>query len=273
MEKNEVPRNYQKELVSAIRRLGQIHSISRVFEDFLAISAVSVSNAVNFRDDREQEYLSIVKRYSKEELNVFTQMFADLVLALDEHANRPCDVLGPVFHELELHDQYKGQFFTPQHVSDMMAQIAIGEDKPEVSKYGYFTVSDCACGSGVMLLSVARATEENKHSFQKEMLAFGTDIDLKCVHMTYLQLSLYGIPAVVVHGNSITMEEWSQWYTPIYLLEGWATKEHFRFFQENSEKTTETDILETSAPHVDLYQYGEQKSGQFSLFQEEELER
>ena len=40
--------------------------------------------------------------------------------------------------------------------------------------------------------------------------------------MCYLQLALYGIPAVVVHGNSLTLEEWSRWYTPVYILEGWG---------------------------------------------------
>lgn len=57
------------------------------------------------------------------------------------------------------------------------------------------------------------------------MVAYCCDIDIKCVYMAYIQLSLYGIPAVVVHGNSLTVEEWSKWYTPIYLLDGWPLRE------------------------------------------------
>lgn len=49
-----------------------------------------------------------------------------------------------------------------------------------------------------------------------------TDIDLKCVYMCYLQLSLYGIPAVVIHGNTLTLEEWSRWFTPVYIAHGWV---------------------------------------------------
>ena len=37
---------------------------------------------------------------------------------------------------------------------------------------------------------------------------------LKLRLMAYIQLSLYGIPAVVIHGNTLTMETWSHWYTP-----------------------------------------------------------
>jgi len=44
---------------------------------------------------------------------------------------------------------------------------------------------------------------------------------LKCAHMTYLQLALYGVPAVVIHGNTLTCEEFSRWYTPVYLMNGW----------------------------------------------------
>lgn len=29
-----------------------------------------------------------------------------------------------------------------------------------------------------------------------------------------IQLALYGIPAVIIHGNSLTVEEWSHWFTP-----------------------------------------------------------
>ena len=37
-------------------------------------------------------------------------------------------------------------------------------------------------------------------------------------YMAYIQLSLYGIPAMVIHGNTLTMEEWDRWYTPCALV-------------------------------------------------------
>lgn len=44
------------------------------------------------------------------------------------------------------------------------------------------------------------------------------DIDIRRVWMAYIQLSLYGIPAMVIHGNTLTMEEWDRWYTPCALV-------------------------------------------------------
>ena len=57
-----------------------------------------------------------------------------------------------------------------------------------------------------------------------QLVVTATDIDLKCVYMCYLQLALYGIPAVVIHGNTITVEEWSYWFTPVYVIHGWRYK-------------------------------------------------
>jgi hypothetical protein len=58
-----------------------------------------------------------------------------------------------------------------------------------------------------------------------QMVATAIDIDAKCAHMCYLQMSLYGIPAVIIHGNTLTCQEYSRWYTPVYLLNGWIWRE------------------------------------------------
>ena len=72
-----------------------------------------------------------------------------------------------------------------------------------------------------MILGFVNALEKKGYSRSHHVVATATDVDLKCVYMCYLQLSLLGIPAVVIHGNSLTLEEWSRWYTPIYVLDGW----------------------------------------------------
>lgn len=42
--------------------------------------------------------------------------------------------------------------------------------------------------------------------------------------MAYVQLSLLGIPAVVVHGNALSLEVWGVWYTPAHVMVGWGRK-------------------------------------------------
>ena len=44
------------------------------------------------------------------------------------------------------------------------------------------------------------------------------DIDSRCVHMTYLTLSLLGVPAVVRKGDALLLDYSETWYTPAYIF-------------------------------------------------------
>lgn len=219
--------DYRKEIVKSINKLSHRHN--NVFEDFLEMSAISISNAVDPLqvEEREKRYLEIAKKYSKKELDSICKMFGSLVLELEKHADAPEDILGKIFHELELHNKYKGQFFTPQNVCDMIGMMAISERDLDISRKGFITVCEPCVGSGAMVFGFAKAMKKNGYNFQRQMVVTAIDIDLKCIYMAYIQLSLYGIPAVVIHGNSLTVEEWSRWYTPIYILDGWMWKTQF----------------------------------------------
>jgi len=44
------------------------------------------------------------------------------------------------------------------------------------------------------------------------------DIDSRCVHMTYLVLSVLGVPAMVRRGDALMLEYTEAWFTPAYVL-------------------------------------------------------
>lgn len=46
-----------------------------------------------------------------------------------------------------------------------------------------------------------------------------SDVDLRCVHMTYLQLSLAGVPAIVKHQDALTRKLYSVWKTPALVFQ------------------------------------------------------
>lgn len=217
---------HRKEMIDKIKQLGQSHSIWSVFEDFLALSAISISNAVDHLhfEEREKMYFDIIKKYNKQELDLFPSMFADLIMELQRFSEYPQDVLGEIFHDLELHNKYKGQFFTPNHISEFMGQISVQEKDKIIEKNGYITVCEPCAGSGTLILGFAKAMKEKEYNYQQQMLVTAVDIDIKCVYMTYIQLSLYGIPAIVVHGDSLTVKEWSHWYTPMFYIGNWQYK-------------------------------------------------
>ena len=215
-----------------ILQLGQVYSVWNVFSDFCELSSLAVANSCEMdkeaHEKRETRYKETIGKYSQEAQAKFPEMFADLVEALQYELtweNAPTDVLGAMFHELELHNKYAGQFFTPQHICDMMGKISLGENGEEqLKEKGYFMVNEPCCGSGAMVLGFVRAMFEQELNYCTQCVVLATDLDLKCVHMCYLQLSLYGIPAVVVHGNTLTLEEYSHWITPVYIFHGWPRR-------------------------------------------------
>ena len=202
------------------------HSQWQVFADFAEMAAISISNAVDLaqREPREARYMEIVKRYKPDELAKFPQMFAALTLALEES---PDDIMGRTFHDLELHNKWAGQYFSPYPLCRMMAKMTIG-DKTEleakIAARGFVTASEPAAGSGAMVIALAQEMKEAGINYQRHLHVTAVDVDLKCVHMAYLQLSLLHIPAVIVHGNSLSLEESGRWYTPAHILDGWSAR-------------------------------------------------
>ena len=55
-------------------------------------------------------------------------------------------------------------------------------------------------------------------NYQAVMEVQAIDIDVLCVDMCYIQLTLLHISAEVIHGNSLSFEVFRVWYTPSYIM-------------------------------------------------------
>lgn len=221
---------YKAKIIKAIQKLGAVHSVWDVFSDFVELGALSIANSYKDGSElwkkRENQYLNTISKYNADEQEILVSAFADLVMALEYAVGNdgPSDVLGEIFHALELHNKYKGQFFTPQHVCDMMSEIISGGVETAVKEKGYVSLCEPCCGSGAMILGFAKSMLKKHLNYSAQLFVEATDVDLKCVYMCYLQLSLYGIPAIVIHGNTLTVEEWTCFYTPVYIAGLWHFK-------------------------------------------------
>lgn len=103
--------NYSKELCKLIKDMAHRHSVWEVFCDFIAMFAFSLSNAVDGqqRETRERQYMEIVKKYEKRDIDKFPEMAALVMLAMEKAAG---DILGKVYGEIGLSNKWVGQFFT-----------------------------------------------------------------------------------------------------------------------------------------------------------------
>lgn len=227
--------DHTKELLRLIRTTAHRWSQHEVFADFVELSSLSFSNATDPRqyDVREARYLEIAKKYPRDEFERFPRMLGHLTLALEQCCvtGELTDVLGGVYMQLELGNERAGQFFTPPPVSRLIAAMLVG-DGAEAREKGFIDLSEPACGAGGMVIAMADALQQAGLNYQSAMHATCIDIDPRCVHMTYLQLSLLHIPAVVLHGNALSLQVWSRWYTPAHVLGGWRRRLEERLERE-----------------------------------------
>ena len=210
------PEQCKKEFISSFSKVAAVHDKWQTFCDFVEMAAIAISNQcdVVHHEEREARYLKIAEGYTRDELLVFADMLGDIMMACQYYEDVPHDVMGELFHELEMHNKWHGQFFTPMHIASLMGELQMFDIDARLVEQDYITVNEPCVGAGAMLLGFAGAMKKRKYDYTEKMRAVATDIDLKCVHMAYIQLSLYSIPAVVIHGNTLTVEEWSHWFTP-----------------------------------------------------------
>lgn len=213
-----------KSIVKLFESCRYRHDLYTVFSDWCACAAIAMSNAMDIRqrEQREERYLEIVKRYNKEELATFPQILGEVTMALEA---APQDILGATFHELELHNKAKGQFFTPYELCQMMAKINVGtaEDlQAIIDQRGYITAQEPAVGAGATIIALAEAIKELGINYQQHLHVTAIDIDPRAVHMAYVQFSLMHIPAHVIVGDTLRLEFREDWYTPAHIMGFWS---------------------------------------------------
>lgn len=215
--------SFHKDFGDLFIRLSERHGRHEVWSDFVTMSACALSNAGDkrFFQEREEMYLASVKRYTKDEADMIAQMLGYVIMALEENPEQ--DFLGEMFSGLNLHNEWKGQFFTPYHVGSFMAAINIESAKEELKRKDYITVNDCCCGAGCLLIAFANEARKAKIDFQNRVIFVAQDLDFTAAMMSYIQLSLLGCKAIVKVGNSLTdpfvpadLEGNDVWYTPMY---------------------------------------------------------
>jgi len=215
--------SFHKDFGELFIRLSERHGRHEVWSDFVTMSACALSNAGDkrFFQEREEMYLAAVKRYTKDEADMLAQMLGYVIMAFEENPEQ--DFLGEMFSGLNLHNEWKGQFFTPYHIGSFMAAINIESAKEELKQKDYITVNDCCCGAGCLLIAFANEARKAKIDFQNRVIFVAQDLDFTAAMMCYIQLSLLGCKAIVKVGNYLTdpfvpadLEGKDVWYTPMY---------------------------------------------------------
>lgn len=227
----------KKEFLRVFNQLTNRHRSWDVWRDFIVMYACALSNPVDKQhyDEREALYLRTIKKYNKQEQPLFSELAAHTVMALEENPEQ--DFLGSIFMSLNLGNQHNGQFFTPYHVCELMAEVSMQDSVLKIEKEGYITINDPCCGAGATLIAGVHAAkkrlEKAGYNYQNHVFVVAQDIDMTVVLMCYIQLSLLGVAGYVKVGNSLTDpittndSTENYWYTPMYFFPAWSMRRIF----------------------------------------------
>lgn len=200
-------------------------SPTEFLSDVFKCGAIAISNKFDKTkyDKRESEYKLTINKYNKSDRQLIADIFANIYILLSNQLYIGFDdYLGKIYMLSNTSNSKTGQFFTPYTISKLCADVAI--DEKEIKNYiendKIITMHEPTVGSGGMILALAD-TLYNKYHFNisRNLFVECGDIDIRCVYMTYLQLSLAGIPAAIYHRDGLSLETWDVWKTPPYLMQ------------------------------------------------------
>lgn len=229
--------DYLKKFTSKLHNLDRSKNIATVFKDFLTLCTCSLAQPVYRSNEIEQIYMDTVKKYTKEQAEDFSKLLAFLVSSLEEKFQ---DFLGLAYMNLNIGSSANGQFFTPYHISKFMAEITFIDSYNDWQNQEIITLSEPCCGAGGMVIAFAETLKEHSINYQQKLYVEAIDIDEMCFMMTYIQLALYGIPAKVILGDTISLKFQTVLYTPFYFLSGM----NFRLKQAKQEEIKQIKPIE-----------------------------
>lgn len=202
-------------------------STHEFLSDIFECGAIAISNRFDLAkaEKREEQYRNIMGKYDKAVQQLMREIFSEIYILLMNQIHPAVgfdDYLGELYMRSETSSSRAGQFFTPYHLSKACAEITVNQ--AQVDQYmeqdKILTVNEPACGSGGMVLALAEILYTKYHfNISRNLFVVCSDIDSRCVHMTYLQLGLAGIPAVIYQQNTLTLETWDVWETPAYIMQ------------------------------------------------------
>jgi hypothetical protein len=215
--------DYLSTLEKAIRQFAYHHHLFTIFRHFVELSAITFSNAADpiNKAVREAQYLAIVKQYTPEEFRQFPPLLGMLVACLEQEHT---DVLGRLYHRLEIHSHQSGQFFTPYPVCLAMAKMLVHDAKDLVEEKGWIRAQEPCVGSGAMVIALAQALREEGINYQQCLHVTAIDLDIVAVHMAYVQCTLLHIPAIMLHGDTLRGDVYSAWRTFAHVMGFWDVK-------------------------------------------------
>jgi len=187
-----------KELLTEFNRFAYGQSLHTAFTDMLDWTLLPFK-----RYDAADEQRKALENYQS---HPKVEQLVKLITLIGELSENFRDPLGELFMEA-ISNGHNGQYFTPEHMCEMMAIMSLGEESKPLQ-----TVCDPACGSGRMLIAAAKI---NRHMF-----FYGADLDITCCKMALLNMLLNSLKGEIAHMNTLSNEFYRGFKVDTVLVDG-----------------------------------------------------
>jgi type I restriction-modification system DNA methylase subunit len=198
-----------KKLFSLFDQFAHTQNHGTAFSDILDFFLLSFKLYYT-QEDRRESLERITTHPKKEQL-------AALFSEIGELSEGFRDPIGELY-EQRISKGRNGQFFTPEPITEFMAQI-VGVDSLSATQKVY----DPACGSGRMLLAAAKI---NRH-----LHFYGADIDEVCCKMAVVNMILNSLTGEIAHMDTLSNTFFKGYKTGTVLKDGY----HYPYFTEFSD--------------------------------------
>lgn len=235
-------------------QLSYSQDYSTTFSSFLDFALWRLSP--HCAEQMKEELQRLDKMYDPKLAPVICEMFDAWTWACDNDGEGFYDALGDLFMDCVSFGR-NGQFFTPQPICDMMATMLYGDDLKDGR-----SVSDCACGSGRMLLAMAKMNRRLKF--------YGADNDNICAKMAALNMLVNSMKGEIAWMNTLTMEHYRSYHINLvltgthYLPVLTITGKNETYMIERVKKSFE-EMKQPSEPHQ-IEEIIIHQQGQLALF-------
>lgn len=195
--------NYKGEIVKTIKDISGKYSPYQIFSDWCKCYALAIQNSCVLQHgslwkEREDMFIATFSRYDEKEQDAFRYMSNLFPEAMEYEIT---DLLGEIYMESGAGNSATGQFFTPFHVSKMLARL---NQEEYLHTEGVIHLYEPSVGAGGMIIATAKVLKEIGINYQMRLKVVAQDLDWLAVYMTYIQISLLGINGIVVQGNTLS---------------------------------------------------------------------
>ncbi len=211
-----------KAIMESLSTFKYKRDVLQVFKDCIEYLALQIAISVDpyTKKENKDRFPKIFEEYDEQDKQNVFKVVEQIKDLLKEFENNLDDYLGNLYMRVvgEYGKVNLSQYFTPYHISKLMAEMTIDEDEYKNARKP-IGMNDPCCGAGGLCIAYLDVLKENRINYLNKAIVYANDVDKTCTYMTYLQLSFAGAAAIVEHKNTLTQENFDTFRTLGYFVQ------------------------------------------------------